>query len=162
MHLVRIPLLLALIATSLFFAAESLAFVKASGPYATVVLSAGVVLLVATLARALTYRAAQPAGDEIALLMRGRADRHVRLVLFTAIWLGYAALLPVLGFVLATTAALTGTILIGGARGALPVVLGCFAFAVGLTVLVKTALYVAVPEAAPERWLELLLFQLRN
>ena len=162
MHLVRTSLLLALVATSLFFAVESLAFMNTSGPYATVVLSAGVILLVATLARTLAYRAAQPAGDEIALLMRGRADRHVRLVLFTAVWLGYAALLPVLGFILATTAALTGTILIGGARRALPVALGCVAFAVALTVLVKTALYVAVPEATPERWLELLLFQLRN
>ena len=162
MHLVRIPLLLALIATSLFFAAESFDFVKTSGPYATVVLTACVGLLAATLARALLYRVAQPAGDEIALLMRGRADRHLRLILFTAVWLGYAALLPVLGFILATTAALTGTILIGGARRAVPVALGCFAFAVGLTVLVKTALYVAVPEAAPERWLELLLFRLRN
>lgn len=162
MYALQLLCLSALLAAALALAPEAAALWRSSGPYPVVVMAAVVALVGATLVSLVLRRRPFATGSEIGTLRQGGADRHVRLGLVVAVWIGWAALAPLAGFIAATAVALFASARLAGLRGVPRLAIGSIVFALVLTVLVKTVLYVAVPEAAPEAALERFLFRLRN
>lgn len=112
------------------------------------------------LAMSLSRLRAAPSGelDEEAALVWPPA---VPLLAFVAIWLAYVALLDRVGFMVATWAALWASLVVLGRRVTLraPVLVGLFVLV--LTVLLKRALYVPVPQGWLDERIDILLYAIR-
>ncbi|WP_420392298.1 hypothetical protein [Acuticoccus sp.] len=153
---------MALNAAALSLAPEALALAGTSSPYPLLVLCTLAALLMATLVSLVARRRSLATAVELVLLSRGGAAKHLRFALVVAVWLAWVALVSSVGFIAATAAAVFASVSLAGVKGLGKIAFGSILFAVLLTVAVKTVLYVAVPEAVPEAYLERLLFRLRS
>lgn len=80
---------------------------------------------------------------------------------FISLWLVYVLILNAVGFLAATTLAVAAGLVLLGSRGMGRIAGGAVAFSLVLAVLVKTVLYVPVPQAVPDLALERLIFLFR-
>lgn len=146
------------------FLAAGLAVVLASSyrsaagltDYTVLVSGAGLVCCLLLLGAHLRHRAA--AGPAITGAMRLAPPALVRLLAFAALWTAYIVVLPYWGFMLSTWLALVLSLaLVRGrptVRGALGTALFVFVFAV----LIKSVLYVPVPQGALDTQLDEVLY----
>jgi len=84
-----------------------------------------------------------------------------RVTVFVLVWLAYVLLLPYGGFILATWLALLASLAIVRGRFGLVDAMSTALFASVLAVLMKTVLYVPVPQGWLDQSLEILLYRLR-
>ncbi|PMR74771.1 hypothetical protein C1H69_13040 [Billgrantia endophytica] len=88
----------------------------------------------------------------------GERRRMVRIIAFCAVWLIYVALLNRLGFVLASSLALVASlwITLGTLR---PIAsAGAVVFVLALAILITTVLFVPVPKAGVDHWIDETIF----
>lgn len=84
----------------------------------------------------------------------------LRVAAFLIVWAAYVALLPRLGFIIASWLALYASSIVTSGRLGLRTGLYCALFIAVLAVLLKVALYVPVPQGTLDRYLDTLLYGL--
>lgn len=102
-----------------------------------------------------------PTGD-VALLLSARGPEIVRTLAFCALWIAYVVLLPVIGFLVATTLAIALSFWLLQLRRPVASVLGALVFSLILSVLFTTVFYIPVPQGAVDTWLTELVYQLKS
>ena len=78
----------------------------------------------------------------------------VRIVALCAIWIAYALVLTSAGFVAASSAALVASLLISMGSFSWRAAVAAVVFVLALAVLVTTVLFVPVPKAAVDYWID--------
>lgn len=152
---VPVTLLLALVA---LFAWQAFQLTGEPAVYPQIVVGLLSVFLLAYLAQeALAGRVG--AGFLAEVLPRGRAG-ILRQAGFLGVWIGYVVVLPHLGFILATWAALTVSGKIAGARSLVRTALIAAVFTLVLAILLKTVLFVPLPRGFLDTRLDTLIFSL--
>lgn len=128
--------------------------------YPVFVLSSTLALLAAHLIVNL-LPAARTSSPTLAELLPESRGNRARLFLFAALWVGYVAVLPVLGYLVATTASVAGSaLLLDPRRRWWVALLGALAFTLAVQVLFRTVFYVLLPTSFVDEWLEALLYKL--
>ncbi|SHI96696.1 hypothetical protein SAMN02745911_1262 [Aureimonas altamirensis DSM 21988] len=84
----------------------------------------------------------------------GGRKQMVRIVALCAIWIAYALVLTSAGFVAASSAALVASLLISMGSFSWRAAVAAVVFVLALAVLVTTVLFVPVPKAAVDYWID--------
>lgn len=84
--------------------------------------------------------------------------QQTRLLGFALLWTGYALLLPVLGFLLASAIALILSLWIANGHFSVRASLASITFILVLSVLVSTVLYIPVPKSGIDHYLDETIF----
>lgn len=139
---------------------ESLKISGSSALYPQLLLGSSILLLVWTAARSWQTRASAPADPELASLHTGTSRTRLRFALFCAIWLVYPPLMMWVGFTASTVAVLYGSALLFGTTRPWLALFGIVCFSVLFAMLLKSVIYVPVPEAWPDRWINAFMYRL--
>lgn len=130
--------------------------------YPLVVTAAGVLFAMVWLAAGLlTAPVEDPAGRGADLSGRAAWLFHARALAFLGVWAAYVATLETLGFIIGSWLALCLSLLVLGGRLRLRAVAGTAVFVAVLAVLLKSVLYVPVPQAWADVQLDVLLYRMR-
>lgn len=138
---------------------ESLRISGPSGLYPQVLIGASIVLLVWNGLQSWRAGAIDAHDPELASLHTGVPRVRLRFALFCAIWLLYPLLMTWTGFIASTTIVLYGSALIFGSKRPWLALLGTLCFAIVFSILLKSIIYVPVPEAWPDKWVNALIYR---
>lgn len=139
---------------------NSLKISGSSALYPQVLIGTSMVLLAWSTLRSWRERVSVPADPELASLHTGTTSMRTRFALFCAIWLVYPLLMTWIGFTASTAAVLYGSALLFGTTRPLFALVGILIFSVLFAVLLKSVIYVPVPEAWPDRWINAFMYSL--
>lgn len=145
------------IALLLLLTSRALEFDGRTGLYPLAICLGALLFLSWLLLRQLAGRG-QDGGEATGPLLGLGRKVALRLGVFVLAWLGYVLLLPFAGFILTSWAALYLSILATGAQRRLAPLAYCGVFALSVAVLLKTVLFVPVPEALPDEYLDRLIY----
>ncbi len=81
---------------------------------------------------------------------------------FAALWVIYPFVIPITGFMVATAATLTASLVLLGIRRYALIVLGVILFTLALSVVMRLVIYVPMPAVGLDEALDRLLFALRT
>lgn len=138
-------------------AVGSLSISEKAAAYPQALIAASFVLVLVQLASVLPRRTeSQTEAPDAASPPSVRAGTY--LALFCLCWLLYPLLLVPFGFILATTLALFASISIFRIRRRWTALLGLFVFVVIFAVLLKTVIYIPVPEAWPDKIIDSIIY----
>jgi hypothetical protein len=141
-------------------AVESLKISGSSAFYPQVLIGASILLLAWSSWRSWQARSLALADPELASLHTGTASIRLRFALFCVIWLVYPLLMPWAGFTASTVAVLYGSALLFGTKHPWLALVGILCFSIVFAILLKSVIYVPVPEAWPDRWINNLMYRL--
>ena len=124
------------------------------------------VLIVAVMAgmaalAALEFAAPAPARElpaDVARLLELPRAARLRLLVFVVLWLAYPELLSLWGFLIATSLALSLSLLLLGMRRIAPAIAGSVLFSVALAVLFSTVFYIPTPAGVLDTALTRLIY----
>jgi hypothetical protein len=103
-----------------------------------------------------------PLDAEVAKLVSAPGRIAWCLAGFVVLWLAYPWLLSNLGFIVATTCAISLSLWLLNTERMLVGVLGAAIFSIAFSVLFATVLYIPTPSGIIDEWLARMLFALRN
>jgi len=138
---------------------ESLKISGPSGLYPQVLIGASMALLVWNGLQSWRARAIGANDPELASLHTGPTQALFRFALFCAIWLLYPLLMAWTGFIASTTIVLYGSAVLFGTARPWLALLGILCFTVVFSALLKSIIYVPVPEAWPDQWINALIYR---
>ena len=127
--------------------------------YPQVLIGTGFVLLLVSSMQSWRRRASVEPDAELASLGSGRPSTRILFILFCLIWVAYPLLMPYFGFTATTVLAFYGSSMLFGNRRRVASLLWVVVFAVVFAVLLKTVIYVPVPEAWPDRLINSIIYR---
>lgn len=130
--------------------------------YPRVLIASALVLLVMTAFIELRRPDGASGDAELQMLVSGPNSGRARFAVFAGAWLAYPLVLPMLGFVFATTLMLIISARVVGFRGLPRLTVGSLVFALTFAVALKTVIYVPVPSAWPDRLIDSMVYALRR
>lgn len=148
-----------LLVSLLILGVESLRISGPSGLYPQLLLGASVVLLIWNTLQSWRSGNISPNDPELASLHTGTTRVRLRFAAFCIIWLIYPPLMTWTGFIISTTLVLYGSVLLFGTTRPWWALFGILCFSIIFSILLKSIIYVPVPEALPDRWINALMYR---
>lgn len=137
----------------------SLSITGPSALYPQVLIGSAFILLLICSGQHLRGHEVDQPDDELDALSAGSTPAKLRFALFCGIWLAYPLLLRPLGFTATTALTLYVSVLLFGVKRPLIAFLGTLGFAIVFAMLLKSVIYVPVPEAWADRLINSLMYR---
>lgn len=149
----------ALLVSLLILGAESLQISGSSALYPQMLLGSSIVLLVWNGLKAWRADALSPDDPELASLYTGSTPVLLRFILFCAVWVLYPVFMTWTGFIASTVIVLFASVILFKTAHPWLALLGILGFTVLFSAMLKSIIYIPVPEAWPDRWLNALMYR---